>query len=358
MSEPIHLQLARQIVETLKSICDHDINYIDTDGRICASTDESRINEYHEGGHAAARTGEIITITEEDPASGVRKGINMPIRFHGDTVAVIGITGDPDEVRKYAYLAQRITLLLLREHEMDVKNHNLQTQIHHVIMSLLSREPLNQDYLSDILERSGIHSTSGTWQVVVFRLNEGYHLSNLSMIESRLYQNFEQLGDCLYTYNYPDEYILICKKEPTGLEYIAEQYKEILKIGIGKREKFSGLYRSYDSARLVVRSMTSGQTVLRFEDLDLEILLAAVPHDTSVMFLQKCLGNLDEADRELLDIYFASDMSLKDTADKLFLHKNTLQYRLNRIRERSGYDPRSFREACVLYTALKLASVL
>ena len=46
MSEPIHLQLARQIVETLKSICDHDINYIDTDGRICASTDESRINEY------------------------------------------------------------------------------------------------------------------------------------------------------------------------------------------------------------------------------------------------------------------------------------------------------------------------
>ena len=60
----------------------------------------------------------------------------------------------------------------------------------------------------------------------------------------------------------------------------------------------------------------------RRDRLDLEILLAAVPHDTSVMFLQKCLGNLDEADRELLDIYFASDMSLKDTADKLFLHKN------------------------------------
>ena len=96
---------------------------------------------------------------------------------------------------------------------------------------------------------------------------------------------------------------------------------------------------------------------LIFEDLDLELLLAGVSRHTADMYLQKCLAPLDEADRELLLVYFATEMSLKRTAELLFLHKNTLQYRLNRIRERCGYDPRIFREAVVLYTALRLEQV-
>ncbi|MBQ7371115.1 MAG: helix-turn-helix domain-containing protein [Blautia sp.] len=56
----------------------------------------------------------------------------------------------------------------------------------------------------------------------------------------------------------------------------------------------------------------------------------------------------------MLDVYFSSEMSLQDTVGKLFLHKNTVQYRLNRIQERCGYNPRSFRDAVVLYTALKV----
>ena len=70
--------------------------------------------------------------------------------------------------------------------------------------------------------------------------------------------------------------------------------------------------------------------------LDLELLLAGVSRHTADMYLQKCLAPLDEADRELLLVYFATEMSLKRTAELLFLHKNTLQYRLNRIRERCG----------------------
>ena len=357
MPAPIHLQLAQQIVETLKSICDHDINYIDTAGRICASTDESRLDDYHEGGHQAALTGEIITITQDDPRTGVRRGINMPIRFRGDTVAVIGITGEPDEVRKYAYLAQRITILLLREHEMDVKNHNLRTQVHQVIMNIKSGESVNRDFLSEVLERTGIRSTSGVWQAAVFQLNERYHLSNLSMIETVLAQTFEQMGECLYTYNYPNEYILIGKDELKGLEYLAEKYREIMKIGIGTKEKFSSLHRSCHAAGLAIRSLSPGQNILYFEDLNLELLLAGVSARTAEMYLQKCLSRTDEADLALLDVYFASDMSLKDTAEKLFMHKNTLQYRLNRIKERSGYDPRSFRDAVVLYAALQLKKI-
>ena len=47
-------------------------------------------------------------------------------------------------------------------------------------------------------------------------------------------------------------------------------------------------------------------------------------------------------------------MSLKQTAEALYLHKNTLQYRLNRIARETGYNPRVFTDAARLYLALKL----
>ena len=79
----VHIQFAKQIVETLKSICDHNINYIDINGRIYASTDEIRVGNYHDAGHEAAKTGKTITVEEDDISRGAKKGINMPIRFHG-----------------------------------------------------------------------------------------------------------------------------------------------------------------------------------------------------------------------------------------------------------------------------------
>ena len=54
MPAHIRTQLARQIVDTLKTICSHDINFIDVNGRICASTDSARVGGYHVGGHEAA----------------------------------------------------------------------------------------------------------------------------------------------------------------------------------------------------------------------------------------------------------------------------------------------------------------
>ena len=90
MPARIRNQLAQQIVDTLKTICSHDINFIDVQGRISASTDPARVGEYHFGGHNAAQSGQVIVIGQDDTLNSMRQGINMPIRFHGSTVAVIG----------------------------------------------------------------------------------------------------------------------------------------------------------------------------------------------------------------------------------------------------------------------------
>lgn len=135
---------------------------------------------------------------------------------------------------------------------------------------------------------------------------------------------------------------------------LSERYRGILKIGVGTGETFLRQHLSYQSAKLAIQSLAPEGTLSYYEDLDLEILLAGVSDGEKDAFVKKCLSHLSADDLRLLDVYFSSEMSLQDTVGKLFLHKNTVQYRLNRIQERCGYNPRSFRDAVVLYTALKV----
>ena len=56
----------------------------------------------------------------------------------------------------------------------------------------------------------------------------------------------------------------------------------------------------------------------------------------------------------MLRVYFENDMSLKEASETLFIHKNTMQYQLDKIAKKTGYNPRRFRDAAALYMGLKL----
>ena len=100
--------------------------------------------------------------------------------------------------------------------------------------------------------------------------------------------------------------------------------------------------------------MQPGQALARFEELDLEILLGAVPEEAKARFLERTAGRLQEKDRAILRAYFGAGMRLKQASEALYLHKNTLQYQLDRIHRETGYNPREFADAVILYLALKL----
>jgi carbohydrate diacid regulator len=71
---------------------------------------------------------------------------------------------------------------------------------------------------------------------------------------------------------------------------------------------------------------------------------------------QSCAG-LSEREKQILEEYFSWEMSLKETAGALFIHKNILQYQLDKIHELTGYNPWKFRDAVILYIGLKLVNV-
>lgn len=199
--EIIDRETAQYIVDTVKSVCGKDINYIDARGIIIASTDHSRVDSFHEIGYQVVTQGDTKEVSGDESFLGVQKGVNLPIFYHGKVIAAVGISGELEEARKYAALAQKITTILLRERE----------------------------------------------------------------VEARVSQ---------------------------------------------KRSKISYMLRM-----LLLQGLAS-------EDL------------------------------QILKAYYSQDMSLQKTCELLNMHKNTLQYRLNRIREICGYDPRRFREGVSLYTAV------
>lgn len=199
--EIIDRETAQYIVDTVKSVCGKDINYIDARGIIIASTDHSRVDSFHEIGYQVVTQGDTKEVSGDESFLGVQKGVNLPIFYHGKMIAAVGISGELEEARKYAALAQKITTILLREREVEAR-------------------------------------------------------------------------------------------------------------GSQKRSKISYMLRT-----LLLQGLAS-------EDL------------------------------QILKVYYSQDMSLQKTCELLNMHKNTLQYRLNRIREICGYDPRRFREGVSLYTAV------
>ena len=393
MAFQLNRDLVGQIIDSLKTICDHDINFIDENGNIYASTDPIRVGDYHEGGFRAAQTGEIVRITEDQPDSDMRKGINMPVRHHGKTLAVIGITGEPEEVERYAALIRRIALLLIREHDIDIRDRAAGRQTDYLVRALIFKERLDAEYRDYVLGLHGITSVAGRWRTVVFdtgrqnntgrqtaanRQNDAGrqtaagrqntsaknpfrpdHYEAEDTIAETLQTLADQMENCLFTHLPPYLYVMITKEETirrhaAEFDNLAAAFSERITIGIGSAETFSRQSRSYENARLAAGSSREYGRPVWIEDLDIEVLLHMVPKAAADYFVLKTLGELKEEDLDLLRTYYACNMSLQETADRLFLHKNTLQYRLNRIRKITGKDPRIFKDAAVLYTSLSL----
>lgn len=129
----------------------------------------------------------------------------------------------------------------------------------------------------------------------------------------------------------------------------AEYANDPLAIGIGRQsEALIGLRDSYREARQA-QSMArrlAEPNPLYFGELNVYRLLFQLEDNPELSaFCDEILGKLIEYDRdqgtdlvETLTAYFAHKNNLSQTAESLFVHRNTLLYRMERIREISGLD--------------------
>jgi DNA-binding PucR family transcriptional regulator len=89
-------------------------------------------------------------------------------------------------------------------------------------------------------------------------------------------------------------------------------------------------------------------------NLGLALLFSDLKSQTSQRYIQKVMGSLSEDLTETLETFLNHDLSISETAKALFIHRNTLIYRLDRITEFTGYNPRKIVGAVHLYCAVWL----
>lgn len=82
-------------------------------------------------------------------------------------------------------------------------------------------------------------------------------------------------------------------------------------------------------------------------------------------FFEGTLRPLAEYDRvkgtqlmETLETYLSESCNLESTAGRMFLHKNTMKYRLSKIEALTGCNLRAVEDRCRLFLALKIRNML
>ena len=350
---------ASQIINSVYEVCGCGINFINRYGIIFASTDRNRIGDFHEIGFECVKSGRIIEVHSDTEFGGTKKGVNIPIFWKKELIAVIGISGEPDEVRKYTQLAVKITLLIIREQELEAKNRTHKEKCSYIIRSLIRGHMENRDYFYECIQEFGIEDNV-PMKMVVVKLNARYNLTNISLINQEIELLFDSDEVLVYSYIYPNEYTALVRADKNSflfgrLKSFAESRSPVLKIGIGSEQELGRMVRSYENAKTSLKTIEKSEVCFSdFSELDLEILLAEISHSGTSSYIEKTLSTLTDEDIEILSVYFENNMSLSATCRSLFLHKNTLQYKLDRISRRCGYNPRSFKSAVILYLALKL----
>lgn len=105
-------ELAEDLVSATSGLLDgRIINIMNPDGIIIASTQPERIGTFHKGARDAAVSGKPVSIRPDQiqEYSGAREGYNMPLRVGGNIIGVVGIYGEPSEIRYLAHLVEVYT---------------------------------------------------------------------------------------------------------------------------------------------------------------------------------------------------------------------------------------------------------
>lgn len=95
--------------------------------------------------------------------------------------------------------------------------------------------------------------------------------------------------------------------------------------------------------------------------LQLERLLNTIPESYRAKYLEQSLKRADLfVEPEMLatlETFFSLDCNVSETAKKLYIHRNTLLYRLDKLKQETGLDVRQFRDAVLVKIILLLYKV-
>ena len=344
----------------------------------------------HQMGDAANRTigviddtGVIIACSELVKIGEARHGIHDELAYTSDAVTVEGYTYRPiGTAAKWEYIVFVEGEDDTAERLADILSISLST-IKNLYDEKYDKNSFIKNIILDNILPSDIYIKGkelrfNTEEVrVVFLIK---FLSRTEVLPFNMVQQIFPDKNKDYVISISEQDIVVVKEIKGGtdireIEKIARSIADTLgtefyakvAIGIGTAvDNIKDLARSYKEAQTAIevgKVFDTEKTVISYENLGIGRLIYQLPTTLCEMFLQEVFkyGSLESLDHETLmtiQCFFENNLNVSETSRKLFVHRNTLVYRLEKIRKLTGLDLREFDNAITLKVALMVKRYL
>lgn len=382
----IEILEAQKIVNKLMNILGKNINIMNKDGIIIASGNKGRIGDFHGAAKDAVEQKSEIIVNEENSLKyeGSKAGVNIPIYYKREVIGVVGITGEPSEVKGYGLIVKELVELMIHEDERRkfelfqsraiksfakelVKYHS--EEDYQVLSSRAKLVQFNFDIPRILISieicdfNNIIAAYMEDTEVMIQRLKQQIidEISSISNPEIDIVLNMVE-----------DEFVIF-KSGYEDIDNYCTKLKEILwdNLGIKVYIAVGGVCRNlkqYHAAYLLAtdtlnigRRINQDKLIYFSGDYKLQLLISSINKEQKQQFLSS-FGTLfnnkdDESTKELLNtikFYFENKMSIKDTASALFVHRNTILYRINKFIEIYNIDVTDPYQCMMVYIALNI----
>jgi carbohydrate diacid regulator len=368
---------AELIVTEISKLIKRNLAFIDTSGVILVSTESHRNGTFHAGAKKLIDEGlEELAIYADNAELQIKKGVHTAIVLNDEIVGVIGITGDPADIFIYIKMIKSFTEIFIKNlYQQEQLLIEEQARNSFVEEWLFPKNLLNEESFVtrgkllgidvflpravvimqiEILKNSGQVPANASKDLLLFRV--------FKSIQS--FSNFHS-GEISIAVN--DNIIIIL---PGTIESIKQKVIEIKKYleGSFAIHIYGGIsaicsdYREiayhYGNAKIAcsVASNCYPKKFMVYDDLSIEFLTQSIPPKIRNDYFHKVFSNCTDEELEewfkILNAYFSCNGAINKAAQLLCVHKNTLQYKIYKIIDRLGYDPRKIKDAFALYLAM------
>nr|WP_304362693.1 sugar diacid recognition domain-containing protein [Gilliamella apicola] len=380
-SYSLNPKIAQQIVERTMKIIDCNINVMDAHGCIIGSGDLERIGELHEGAMLAISQKRTVSIDSimVKRLQGVKAGINLPLKLNDRIVGVIGLTGEPSDIWQFGELVRMSAEMMMEQtHLLQELSYDNRLK-EELVLTLIEKETLPSS-MAQWVKRLDIDLKSplvvGIIEVDSGQLGIDTAMSELQNLQSQIQilskhnlvaiKSITELVMLIPALNRYRRWDLLEHKKKLEQLIVTIKNTTQLDIRISLGNYFDQhpypLIKSYQTAKTTMLIGKQKMPNIRnyyYQELILPVLLHELSYDWQAEELLLPLKKLRQGDnngvlQNTLQTWFKNNVHNGDTANELFIHRNTLEYRLNKIAKLTGLNLTKFDDRLLLYIGLQL----
>ena len=350
----------QSVIVQLKEISDRTFGVIDTEGCVVSCTDVSLLGEHW--ADAALKVGS----SSESVVTFGQKCFKAIIGNSNYYEYAVFCTGDDEASKSFcqlAYIALNDAKIFYEE------KHDRGTFVKNIIMDNILP--------GDIYIRAKELHFATDAPRAVFLIRQVGH-GDVATVDVLCSMFADKIQDFVLSINEMD--IAVVKQITPNitseeLEKMAQSMEDTLKnelriktvIGIGTiAEHLRELADSYKEAQTAIevgKVFDTEKSIMHYENLGIGRLIYQLPTTLCEIFLSEVFkkNSIDSLDQETLftiNKFFENNLNVSETSRKLFVHRNTLVYRLEKIKKLTGLDLRQFDHAIVFKVALMVRKYL